>query len=89
MEQSFAIGAPELAGFSMLGATAGASLSTWLTPGAGTHVAAGCAAGAVVLPIICMLPQLVAAIGRWLPVAPQFAGVKFNRNHLAEGDNPA
>ena len=88
MIQSFALGAPELAGFSILGATAGASMSSWLLSGANAHVTAGCVVGAVVLPLICALPQSIAAASRstvrWLQIAGLQSG-----DRLAKGDTVA
>ena len=89
MAQNLTIGAPELAGFSVLGATAGAALSNWLVSGAESHDAAGCIAGAIVLPLICTAPQWLAALGRWFGRLPQLAGLQLGDDHLAEGDKLA
>ena len=88
MGQSFAIGVPELAGFSVLGATAGATLSSWLLPGASTHVTAGCMAGAIALPLVCALPQSIAVMGRSMSRWFQIVSLQFG-GRLAKGDTAA
>ena len=87
MTQNFSIGTPELAGFGVLGGTAGAALSNWLVSDA--HIAVGCVAGAVALPVLCTLPQLIAASARCTARLSQFALLQLGGGRWAKSDNPA
>ena len=85
MAQSFSLGTPELAGFGVLGATAAAALSGWLLPGG--WLAASGLAGAVILPLICTLPQSLAAVGRVTARLSQLAS-QVTVKRLPKGDHP-